>query len=276
MWRDDTDAIGGAAVVTDWWSGGDLPGPNVWVEVRSSHRRQGAAKQLCVAAELWARELGASAIYGSHGIEQGAALDAAAALGFTEHEKASEWDLDVHLVHAECDKLVTRLEQRGRSRTESFRVHPAAEWTQKQREVVSLKHAEVLGGSPADIAVRLDPAHPNAFSGLVSTAVFDERGGLAAAALVATGRRRGEAHAMVEGLFTLPDFRLSVVTPLLQRAVASAYQKLGGRVFTMATMDRHRDTRRQAERLGPIAARHLFRPFKVLAASGDQERGSID
>lgn len=266
VWRESGGQPVAVVAMSRQWTGGDSPGPNIWVEVEHSSRRCRIGAQLVSVAEEHAAELGARAVYATHALEdQSPSLAAARALGYTQSESAIEWELDAGLVYTECDRLVHRICRRKRELEGLFMTEPAASWAQSTQHSVARLHAQMLGGDTRDIVRRLKASAVDRFDPQVSMAVLAKSGLVAAAALVSVGQRAGAAHAIVEGLFTVPKYRNSLATPMLKRAMAAAYAKIGGTVFTMSTMDHHAHTRRLAERLGPVSRRRMVRPYKLLA-----------
>ncbi|MEN0021620.1 MAG: hypothetical protein AAF747_12155, partial [Planctomycetota bacterium] len=53
----------------------------------------------------------------------------------------------------------------------------------------------------------------------------------------------------------------------LKQAIADRYMAAGGQRFMLLTSDRHRDTRRHAERVGVIEETELWRPTLPVRAS---------
>jgi len=270
--REESGLIAGVGGLSSSWAGGKWFGPHCWVEVLPEFRRRGHARMLVERMTERARRLGARALHVARALDDQDAIAAARTLGFSQSIKAVQWTLDARRVHDECSRILDRFERRD-SVSRSFRVKPLAAWTDQEREaVIVLQHAE-LGGGEREFARRLGGVGRDAFHPMVTCLVADEAGELAgfALAVVASDIRDRPNACTLESIVVAPAYRHGIATPLLKRHAAEVYLSLGGIGFDLVTLDPHRDTRRQAERLGPLAVSERERPFMKLAAVSTSE-----
>lgn len=265
--RDPSGLVAGAAYLTRSWTGGAFCGPGLWVEVMPEQRGSGHGAALVDAARRHSVDLGARAI---HSIESYRAEDVSEAirrLGFTSSITAHEFELDARLVFKECDRLIKRREARHGGVGMPLTTKPLASCSADERAQAALLQRRHLGGGEAEVEHRLAGRGADAFHGEVSTVLCDTEGRIVGCALFVESvadQRPGVVYGTLETIVVDPSLRLSLATPLLKRAVAESYTRLGGGLFTLRALDAHRDTKRQAERLGARLLGVLEQPFMPL------------
>lgn len=230
------------------------------------HRGQGFARALLLAVRERAQRLGAAAIHAVRATDDRGVLEACRALGCHESIRAVEWVLDAEHVRAECNSLLTRLRVRRPEIMTGVTILPLSAWSDMDTQRVIALHMAHLGGDRDELAQRLSGSAGEPFHPQVSFGLFDDAGntlGCALAVVPSDIAARPDSGSL-EGIVVAPSSRRRAITPTLKHAVATAYLSVGGRRFSLLTLDPHRDTRRQAERLNPARTRELLRPYLLL------------
>ncbi|MEM1072436.1 MAG: GNAT family N-acetyltransferase [Planctomycetota bacterium] len=271
--RDSQGRVAGAARLSRAWQRLPARGPNAAIHVARDARRHGLGRALVHAALSRARQLGAEAVHASTLVAPGTEASAfAAAMGFDDGPTTYRAVLDAQQVLEECASLLGRLESRAaRSRTseqwlEGIRIHSLGELPTEAHRAIAAKQAEVLGGDPGEVFRRMRQDHPERFDPGVSVVLTDGQQGLIGFGLanVAPIIRDRPDDGLLESVYIEPSHRRGPAVLLLKRAIAERYLALGARRFTILTSAEHRDTRRHAERLGPIEQDVLSRPILRL------------
>ena len=258
--------IVGACAITRSWTGGRCFGPGCWVEVLPEFRARGVGRVLIAAAATRATRLGARGLHASHALGDPAQVRIVEMLGFDRVLTAVEWTLDAEGVFAECDRVVHRLLARRGGVAAEYLVKPLQGWSEAERDQAVELQVREVGGERSEVTRRVAGTASRSFHRTVSTGILDSKGTMVAVALamvpddVAVRTDSG----VLESIVVARSCRRGLVTPMLKRAVARKYLDLGGRIFTLATLDPHADTRRNAERLGPLETRVIVRPYMML------------
>ena len=275
--RSDDGVIVAGGALSRGWTGGAAFGPSCWIEVMPEHRRIGHATALFAAAVRRSRSLGARAVHSARALARTAeSLEVARRLGCTESVDAVHWELNASRVFKECDSIVRRLCARTPGVRDRFIGKALGEWSEPEAESALELQAAELGGGHDELRRRLTPGSPDAFHPTVSIGLFHRDGqaaGVALASLTETPPG-GVPGGTLEGLVVSPTFRRGVATPLLKREVARAFIEMRGERFTLITLSPHNDTRRNAERLGPVRTLELVRPYMLIKDVAERRRPS--